>query len=315
MYEKFFGFKKEPFGASPDPQFLYPGAQHQEALARLSYGVASHKGIIALTGGCGTGKTVLVTTLLKGFNSNVVSAWVVNSTLSPADLVKYVCFDFKLALKNFEIGQMLLTLYRFLMRNYEQGRNAVLIIDDAHNLAPETLYQVRQMSNLETVKRKLLQIILVGPPKLERILEQDATGQLGQRVAIRARLGRLNATETRAYILHRLRTASGSEAIFEPKVFQPIFALSEGIPRLINSVCDSALLSAYREGKSMVDLTIIERMVQNSLVNAITHPPGPAEIDLMTESRFTASAQKGLDHAKGFDALFEKLDMCLLNLN
>lgn len=315
MYEKFFGLKKEPFGAGPDPQFLYPGAQHQEALARLSYGVASHKGIIALIGATGTGKTVLATTLLKGFNANVVSAWVINSTLSSADLIKYICFDFKIALKNFDIGQMMLSLYRFLMRNYEEGRNAVLIIDDAHNLAPETLHQVRQLSNLETIKRKLVQIILLGPPILERILDQDATGQLGQRIAMRAYLGRFSEAETRAYILHRLRVAAGTEHIFEPKVFKTIYALSEGIPRLINSICDSALLSAWRDGKSVVDITVIEKMVQNRLVSAIAHPPRPAEIDLSADVSFTAATRNGLSPATGSESRFEKLDLSLLNLN
>ena len=322
MYEKHFGLKMPPFNTSPDPQFLYPSRQHQEALARLGYAIATRKGVMTLIGEPGTGKTTICTTLLKGLNESTISAWVFNTSLNHVSLLKYICRDFGLEVKSNDYGQILMTLYRFLIRNYENKRNAVIVIDEAQNLSVQALEEIRQLSNLETVRRKLVQIILAGQPRLNKVLENPNLKQLRQRISINARLRRLNKNEAIEYVLHRLQVAGAGEmVIFQPEVMDYLYELSEGIPRLLNTYCDNAMLSAFRRKKKIVDLDVLKQTVNGKMVGYPGSPQSlvdyiqPQVHQSEKEYKSVPVTNQSFDEPDGNDMMFSGVDLSRLSLN
>jgi general secretion pathway protein A len=254
MYCDFFGFSEKPFTITPNPHFVFLSTVHREAFARLLYGVDSHAGFIALTGEVGTGKTTMLRTLLAQLDPHKYrSALIFNSCMSAEQLLAGICREFGIEADEQNRFGWLDALNRFLIEQNSAGVTVVLVVDEAQNLAPDVLEQVRMISNLETERDKLIQIILAGQPELNDVLKRHDLRQLNQRITVRCRLTPMKLDETARYINHRLKI-SGSRIpdIFPRDAVKRIYRFSRGIPRLINVVCEQALVMAWtRESRSV----------------------------------------------------------------
>jgi general secretion pathway protein A len=247
MYCDFFGFSEKPFTITPNPHFVFLSCIHREAFARLLYGVDSHAGFISLTGEVGTGKTTMLRTLLSQLDSDKYrSALIFNPCMSAEQLLSGICREFGIEVVEQNRSAYLDALYRFLIEQNSNSRTVVLVIDEAQNLEPEVLEQVRMISNLETEQDKLIQIILAGQPELNEVLQRHDLRQLNQRITVRCRLSPMSFEDTRLYISHRLKI-SGSRIpeIFSSAAIKKIYRFSKGIPRLINIACEQALVMAW----------------------------------------------------------------------
>ncbi|MDH4022945.1 MAG: AAA family ATPase [Gammaproteobacteria bacterium] len=247
MYTSFFGLNEKPFSITPDPRYLYMSERHAEALAHLIYGVKESGGFIQLTGEVGTGKTTLVRSLLQQLPDFADVAVVLNSQLSRVEFLTSICEELHIAVPEQRNSIKALTdaLNVFLLRNHSLGRRTILIVDEAQNLRVDVLEQVRLLTNLETAKQKLLQIILIGQPELREVLERNDMRQLAQRITGRYHLEPLTRDETAAYVDHRLRVAGAIGQIFSVPAKRELFRLSGGVPRMINVIADRALLGAF----------------------------------------------------------------------
>jgi general secretion pathway protein A len=245
---------------SPDPYFFFATAQHREALAGLVYGITARKGFLVLTGEVGTGKSLVVRCLLDALDKRKVAcAYIFNSLLSSDQFLHYIAGDLGIVTGPCPKNELLLRLSRNLIENHRKGLTTVAVIDEAHHLDSTLLEEVRLLTNLETPQGKLLQIALVGQPELDQKLETRPLRQLKQRITLRFRLTGLSPDETRRYIESRLRLAgSTSGLLFTPKALAAIHCFSAGIPRVINTLCDNALLSAYAVGRNDVPAELIE---------------------------------------------------------
>lgn len=253
VYTAHFRFRESPFSITPDPAFLYLSPRHHEALGYLLYGTGEAGGFVQLTGEVGTGKTTVVRTLLDQKLPGVDVALVLNPRQSVLEFVQSICDELGIGHgADASLKQLIDALNQHLLDAHAQGRRTVLIIDEAQNLSPELLEQVRLLTNLETAKHKLLRIMLVGQPELISLLERPDLRQLAQRITARFHLTALDADETCEYIAHRLRVAGGDADIFEPAALRAVHRHSGGIPRLINVICDRALLNAYADGSRQV---------------------------------------------------------------
>ena len=254
MYCEFFGFSEKPFTITPNPHFIFLSSIHREAFGRLLYGVDSHAGFIALTGEVGTGKTTVLRTLLTQMDPDKYrSALIFNPCMSGEQLLESICKEFGIQSDGKDRFSYLDALNRFLLEQHQSGLTVVLVIDEAQNLAPEVLEQVRMISNLETERDKLIQIILAGQPELDVVLARHDLRQLSQRITVRCSLTPMKLKDTQDYINHRLKV-SGSRipGIFSPKAVKQIYRFSRGIPRLINVACEQALVMAWtRESLSI----------------------------------------------------------------
>ncbi|MGD0735520.1 MAG: AAA family ATPase [Terracidiphilus sp.] len=259
MYKAFFGLRAQPFGASPDPRFLYMMPQIWEALAGLQYGIASRKGFVVLTGEVGTGKTTLLKTVLSSFaKDRVSSAFVFNPSLDVLDFLEFVLTDFGITPKTRTKSGMLLQLNRWLIDRFRAGGLCVIAVDEAQNLSWELLEEIRLLTNLETSSEKLLQIVLSGQPELEEKLRNPCVRQLRQRISVWCRTHELKAEETQAYINERLRIAGASQLIMSPEAAHVVHRYSKGIPRLINLICEHSMISAYVEQIIPIPARIVE---------------------------------------------------------
>ena len=263
MYKAYFHLTRNPFDLTPDPNCFVPTPRHNEALAALYYGVRRHKGFVVVTGEVGTGKTLLLRCLLRLLENSkdIAYAYLFNSRLLPNEFLQYVLSDFGLPASGKNKCDLLLDLSKFLVARGARQLTTVLIVDEAHDLPPDTLEELRLLSNLETAEDKLLQIILVGQPELDNKLDSNEFRQLKQRIALRAQLGALTAQQTQEYIEQRLRIA-GADAkappLFSPQAIAAVYAYSRGLPRLINTICENALISSYAKQSSNVTARIIE---------------------------------------------------------
>jgi general secretion pathway protein A len=265
MYKKFFGLKQEPFSIAPDPHYLFMSERHREALAHLLYGVRGGGGFVLLTGEIGAGKTTVCRCFLEQVPRRTNVAYIFNPRQTAEELLESIREDFRLP-QQAEPGRVLTArdhvaaLNEFLLRTHGVGQNNVLIIDEAQSLSAEVLEQLRLLTNLETNERKLLQIILIGQPELRDMLALPELEQLAQRVIARYHLDALTPRETAQYIHHRLTVSGLKGALpFDAAAMQRIHALSRGVPRRINLLCDRALLGAYAGGKPLVDVAIVEK--------------------------------------------------------
>src|SRR5579864_8119657 len=249
MYQRFFKLRESPFNVNPDPRYLFMTRQIQEALAGLTYGIQNRKGFILLTGEVGTGKTTLVNRLLDWLRGQrVATAYIFNSQLQVNHLFDFIMADFEIPYESREKSQVLLRLNQWLLERYRAGETAVLIVDEAQNLSLQVLEEIRLMTNLETSTEKLLQIVLTGQPELEEKLKLPQLRQLRQRITLRCKTSPLSSEQTHEYITKRLRIAgSNGQPIFSAKAMDIVQKYAHGIPRVINLLCEHALVNAYVE--------------------------------------------------------------------
>jgi general secretion pathway protein A len=264
MYNSHFGFLESPFSVTPDPRFFYTNPTYLEVDASLRYGIEAKKGFIVVTGEVGTGKTTLLRKLLRNFGTTVQSVFIFNTYLSFPELLQVTLHDLGLPYKNATRVTMLQELNDYLIQQLKQGHTVAMLIDEAQHLSDEALENLRLLSNLETDQEKLLQIVLMGQPEFEVKLDQPELRQLKQRVTVQCRLGPLKHEEVNEYIEFRLRTAGYQGAgLFDSEAVQQIAIYSKGIPRLINIICDSALLTAYAESRKIVSVDIIKQVARD----------------------------------------------------
>jgi putative secretion ATPase (PEP-CTERM system associated) len=273
MYKRYFGLKENPFNVNPDPRFLFQTREIQEALACLAYGVQRRRGFILLSGEVGTGKTTLINKLLEHLRGErVATAFIFNPRLSVNQFLHFMLADFGIACESRMKSQVLLQLNQWLLERYRAGETAVLIVDEAQNLSLEVLEEIRLLTNLETSTEKLLQIVLSGQPEIEHLISQPVLRQLRQRITLRCKMSPLTLEDTRGYISERLRIAGANgDPIFHPDALEVVFRYSGGIPRVINLLCEHALITAFADE---------QRPVLADTVQAVAHefeldrPPG-----------------------------------------
>jgi len=263
MYEKFFHLNKIPFAMTPDPSCVFMTESHREALSGLMYAVYARKGFVVLTGDAGTGKTTLLRALMRSSKAARFSV-ILNPTLNLTDFLEAVLLDFGIEGIPTSKAQRISKLQEFLVTLHESGNAPVLIIDEAHKLSPEILEEIRLLTNFETADRKLLQIVLAGQTELRGVLNREDLRQLKQRIEIRLEVKPLSTSDVGLYMLHRWeRAGGGRELPFSLESISAIAAASRGIPRLVNSICDNALLTAFGEGKSQITGEIIRQVLRD----------------------------------------------------
>jgi putative secretion ATPase (PEP-CTERM system associated) len=273
MYERFYELRERPFALSPDPDYLYPSRVHREALDYLRYGLESQAGFVVITGEIGSGKTTLLQTLLRGLDSDTTVGRIVNTMLEPRELLETIMIDFGLDPTGRSKPIMLRDLAQYLVDQRLAGRLVLLVIDEAQNLSLAALEELRMLSNLETEKSKLLQIVLVGQPNLRDKLAAPELEQLRQRITVSYHLQPLDAEETVNYINHRLRRAAlGAPLEFPRDATDLIHGRSRGVPRIINVICDAALVFGYAEERRQVDVALVSEVLAELETTGILPP-------------------------------------------
>lgn len=265
MYLNFFNLKKEPFQITPDPEFLFLSASHREALASIIYGIEKRKGFIAITGGVGLGKTTIFRSFLERINKRQIrTVYIFNPNVSFKSLLKTIFQELDIAPRSDEIMDLVNQLHEVLIEEYRQGHNIVLAIDEAQNIPIPTLENLRMLSNLETSKDKLIQIVLIGQPEFEEMLNLHELRQIKQRVAMRSTIMPLTQKESAAYIRHRLaRAQADGDAVFSDEAIRKISQKANGIPRIINILCDNALVTAYGYQKKPVTGAVAAEIIRD----------------------------------------------------
>lgn len=282
MYTKFFGFKESPFNPSPDPRFLYLSQSHREALASMVYGIEQRRGFIAIIGEVGSGKTTLIHSLLSKLDNKTKTAFIFYPSDTYSDLLRNILMEFDIDTEGKGNLELRLQFHNFVIDKFRKGGNVALIFDEAQNMSPEVLEQLRLLSNLENPQEKLFQIILAGQPELSNKLNQPELRQLRQRIGIRREIEPLSDQEVRSYIEHRLKVAGykGHRKLFSEKALDLICCYSKGIPRIVNILCDNSLLTAYGLRKRKVDESIIKEVLADlkieqpieEKISAVEHP-------------------------------------------
>jgi len=266
MYNQFYGFKESPFNLTPNSKFFFASQKHTEALDSLVYAINQRKGFVVITGEIGSGKTTVCRTLLSRLDKHTQVALITNTHLNSKDLLITVLEDLEIEFSNGgSKARLLSSLNTYLIDQIKQDNNVVLIIDEAQNLKPAVLEEIRMLSNLETETEKLIQIILLGQPELKGILALSRLEQLRQRVAVYFHLTPLTETETKEYVVHRLKIASGTDHQYiTQEALQLVYQFSKGVPRLINQICDSAFLTGYITETSVIDDRIIKEVIEEA---------------------------------------------------
>ena len=281
MYKQFFGLTKNPFEISPDPFFYHATPRHNEALANLHYGVGRRKGFIVITGEVGTGKTLLVRCLLAELRkNNIAFGYVFNPLLSTMEFFQYIMADLGLLYSGRSKTEMLLDLNRFLIQRHARGLITALVVDEAQALRLELLEEIRLLTNLETSQQKLLQIVLMGQPELESILDSPSLRQLKQRVSLRCQLLPLDEAQTYSYVFSRLERsgAKPEPPIFEPEALTKVFEYSKGIPRIINNLCENSMVNAFARQQHNVTADMITEVAADfRLTGSPSMPEQPVE--------------------------------------
>jgi putative secretion ATPase (PEP-CTERM system associated) len=273
MYERFYRLRERPFALTPDPDYLYPSRVHKEGLSYLRYGIESHAGFVVITGAIGSGKTTLLQTMLRSLDGRTTVARVMNTLLDPRELIEAAMIDVGLEPNGQSKPAMLKAFGEFLVNERAAGRLVLLVIDEAQNLSLPALEEIRMLSNLETEKSKLLQIILIGQPDLRDKLDRPELEQLRQRITVSYHLEALDADETAHYINHRLARASiGAPLEFPRDVTERIHLRSSGVPRLINVIADATLVFGYGEERSEIDAALISEVIADLDATGVLGP-------------------------------------------
>ncbi len=280
MYESFYGFSEKPFTLLPDPGFLFLSNKHRLALARLEYGLMNQAGFTVLTGEVGAGKTTLIRQLLNQIYENVSVGLVSNTHRSFGELLQWVLLSFEVEYRGKEKVELYQTLVDFLLQEYSKNRRTVLIIDEAQNMGPGALEELRMLSNINADKDQLLQMILVGQPNLRDMLRLPEMKQFAQRIAVDYHLQALDLKETCDYIQHRIKVAGGDPNLFTPAAREEIFHYTRGIPRLINVLCDTVLVCGFGEQKRKIDTDLVSEAVREKKTGGIfpMMDPEPEEV-------------------------------------
>jgi general secretion pathway protein A len=276
MYKRFYGLTRSPFELSPDPYFFYPTRHHNEAFAMLNYCVVRRKGFVVVSGEVGTGKTLMLRYLLDALNrGHIASAFVYNPRLSVSEFLAYVLTDLRLPTAGRTKGEMLSHLNEYLLARSRRGSTTALVVDEAQLLSWELLEEIRLLTNLETTQHKLLQIVLVGQPELDHMIDSNELRQLKQRIAMRCRLEPLELEDLRGYIHRRLELA-GAKArganIFSNEAIEAVFAFSGGIPRLANTLCENSLISGYGKQAKHITPDIVQEVAIDLRLNLAPEP-------------------------------------------
>jgi general secretion pathway protein A len=263
VYLDYYGLTEPPFSITPNPRFLFYSAKHREALNHMLYGIRDRKGFVQITGEVGAGKSTLCRALLGQLGNNYATALILNPILDANQLMRAIAQEFGLDVRGLDRLETLEEINLFLLRQVEADREAVLIIDEAQNLTNELLEQVRLLSNLETDDRKLLQIVLMGQPELRDRLNDPALRQLRQRITVRFHLSPLKREEVGKYVQHRLTVSGGKGQLrFTVPALWRVFCYSQGIPRLVNAVCDKCLLAGFVEQRGRIDYRLVGRAIR-----------------------------------------------------
>jgi putative secretion ATPase (PEP-CTERM system associated) len=278
MYEKFYGFTEKPFQLVPNPNFLFLSTKHQNALTYLEYGLSEGSGFILLTGDIGSGKTTLVRYLLNRIEKNIEVGVLFNTNVESEELLALVMQEFGLSSAFASKSAYLDIIFHHLIERYAHGKRVLLIIDEAQNLSASALEEVRMLSNLQTDDQLLLQVMLVGQPELKRKLSAKALTQLSQRIAVHYHLGTLSEEETREYIAFRLQKVGGAPDIFDRDAIDLLFRASDGIPRVVNLLCDTALVYAYGESLSHIDAEVVSQVIRDKEGFGLTRQEQSAEL-------------------------------------
>jgi general secretion pathway protein A len=281
MYKSFFGLKENPFNVNPDPRYLFLTKQIEEALSGLMYGIQTRKGFITLTGEVGTGKTTLVNRLLDWLHlKRTKTAFLFNSRMNTNQLFDFIMAEFDIPCDNKSKSQQLMKLNHWLLERYRAGETAVLIVDEAQNLTFPVLEEIRLLTNLETSTEKLLQIVLSGQPELEERLKLPQLRQLRQRITLRCRTMPMTSEQTHDYIQERLRIAGGDpqQEIFSKKAMDSVHYFSMGIPRVINLLCEHALINSFVEQQKIVEAKVIEEVAREFQLDEVEPLAPPANL-------------------------------------
>jgi general secretion pathway protein A len=265
VYRAFFGLHDDPFSLSPDPSFLYRSAQHEEALSNLIYGVQARKGFIVLTGEVGTGKTTMLECMRDWLSQqNIEFAFIFNSRINSAEFLEMIAYDFDLRCDRHSKPEILMSLQEMLISQAERSSTAVLIVDECHNLEWEVLEEIRLLGNLENRRGKLLQIVLAGQPEFDRKIDAPNLRQLKQRIVLRYNLAAFSLEDTAGYIDSRFTTAGmPGQTVFPPELIDEIHRRSQGIPRLINAICDNLLLTAFADASKVATLEMLNEVTED----------------------------------------------------
>ena len=298
MYKQFYSLQKNPFEITPDPSFLFATKRHNESLANLYYGVRRRKGFVVLTGEVGTGKTLLIRSLLQLLKlSNVNYAYIFNSRLGPMEFLQYIAGDFRLPVSGKTKSELLLELSRFVISRFQEGLTTVLVVDEAHHLSTEVLEEIRLLTNLETAQEKLLQILLVGQPELDEKLDSIDLRQLKQRIGLRSQLQPLELEETYGYIRKRMQVAGSPnpDGVFPMETVLEIHRHSGGIPRLINTLCENGLVHGYARQLAQLTPAIIEEIAHDFRMNVVKSDQLSDVGSAQTSNEVEAAARSLLD--------------------
>lgn len=263
MYLDYYGLSEPPFDITPNPRFLFYSAKHREAYNHLLYGIRERKGFVQLTGEVGAGKTTLCRAMLEQLDERYATALILNPVMSPDELMKAIALEFGLPVNGLDRLDIIAVINEFLLRQVEANKEAVLIIDEAQDLTDELLEQVRLLSNLETDNRKLLQIVLMGQPELRDRLNNPKLRQLRQRITVRYHLLPLNRAEVTQYVQHRIHLCGGNGTpCFTNPALWRVYHYSQGIPRLVNAVCDKALLAGFVSQRERINFKLVNHAVR-----------------------------------------------------
>jgi len=281
MYYEFYGFKEAPFNLTPNSRYFYSSAKHTEALSTLLYAIKERKGFVVITGDIGSGKTTVCRTLINKLDPDTKTALITNTHMSAKELLMNILEDLEVEFRPGSKAKLLSQLNQYLIEQLRNDNNVVLIIDEAQNLSPSVLEEVRMLSNLETENEKLIQIIFLGQPELKKKLALSRLEQLRQRIAVYYQLTPLDEKDTQKYIQHRLKVASGTnKTFFTKQAIDLIYEFSKGVPRLINQICDSALLTGYIYEKPLIGENLLQEVIGESpMVQIVQRGEFPKDIE------------------------------------
>lgn len=305
MYESFYGLREKPFNLNPDSEYLYMSPVHENAYTHMVYAISENKGFVIITGDIGSGKTTVINYLLNQIPQDIHVGLVNNTHLSPTQFIKTMCREFELEVENFDKASMIGRFQDFLLEQLYNDKRVVLIVDEAQNLMPKTLEEIRMLSNLESEKSHLLQVILVGQPELKYKLQRPGLRQFAQRVTVHCHIDALNPDEVEEYIRYRLQIGgSNNHNLFEADALASIAEYSKGIPRLINVLCDTALVYGFAESKETIDRQIIEDVVRERAAGGILEIDGSA-----VQNKVAGSSANERYNGNGLEPLLDRMNL------